>query len=203
MHQRLLRSFELLDLQEKIAKIMNMLSANGYTIRIKDSKCKYVNIYYTKDGVDYAFVVIKSRETGELIACHIIDADTEKELRSLGCMININNKDRKTNKVRYKCDGGKTKLNMFLHTFVMQNVPKKLEDTQVDHICHSYFIHTKEMLKHCTAKENNNNKKGKSGYVQMVDYENTWYAYMLYRLLGVPKTELDIYQRNCITRGIV
>ena len=199
MHFSLLKSFEALGLQERVEKIEGMLSEAGYTTKERQGT-QYINTYYIKAGVDYAFIVIERKKTHEITGCVLVDADMIDTLMNYS--ISFNQKGN----VERPLAGNGSELRK-LHRLVMRGVKESLGDKQIDHICHSYFINVREMLRCCDAYENNCNKKnrkkaGKS-YNSMIDYEETWYGYMLHKLCGVSKKDLDLYQGDCIRRGIV
>lgn len=126
-------------------------------------------------------------------------------------------RDRKSDyKVMISRDGGKKTL----HREVMKLVyGDSIEGKQVDHITHNTLINTRDFLRPCTGSQNIQNRvtskkraKVMTGdilatdymsdfaYNPVLDFTDTWYAVVLYKMDCLSSKRLCNYNRDYMMR---
>ena len=106
-----------------------------------------------------------------------------------------------------------------LHRFILKREELLKEAQVVDHKFHSPLINTLESIRACSHQQNRINSRdtcregrttyeeerknyGEFAYNPLKDYRETWYAYILYKMLHIgTESDLDEYNKDYICRN--
>ena len=144
-----LMEFEGLSKQEQCERFVEEAKTQGYN---EEKIGKSPTRYYYREGADCVLVVVTQR-SGAMHPC-LIDMETYRKLQSdrATAIVNV-----KKSGVRFMANGGKTRVQLFLHQYVFE-ADEISEALQVDHICCNHSIASREYLRVCNSAQNNANK---------------------------------------------
>lgn len=174
----------------------------------RTSRRDYINLHYLSgDGKYVTTFIIKDRSICE--AC-IYDADVYEEyLAEGGRVISLIRRDGNKGWEPVLWFKGKFRK---MHRLAFGEVCMdwKPGDREVDHIYHTHRCSIRETLRTCEGWQNRINKPSKCeveigdslgiayddfNYKPLQDFSETWYALILWKMLGIPEDEVMEYQR--------
>lgn len=167
--------------------------------------------YLVRDGVVLAIVHKPASEDLDFVLMdrHLYDKFIADGKGSL----NLVKRDGKPDyKVMISRDGGKLTLH---REAVKLKCGHDIDDLQVDHITHNVLINTFDMLRACTNDQNAKNRlrsrdissnlngdvlatdyKADFSYNPVLDFTDTWYAFVLYKMGELSGADLCDYNRD-------
>lgn len=211
-----LKSLEGKDRTAQINAVGDYLKECGIAPSIAESSRGLRSAYYVHEESVFAVVHKPSSEEIEFV---LMDkAIYDKFLADKKGSLNLVKRDRKSDyKVMISRDG--TKRTLHREVLKLAEGCESIENMQVDHITHNTMINTHDFLRLCTGRQNIQNRvRSKNvsssvngdvlatdymndfSYNPVLDFTDTWYAVVLYKMVDLSSRELCDYNRDYMVR---
>lgn len=210
-----LMSLEGKDRTAQINALGDYLEECGISPIISKSSYGLKSAYFVGEEAVFAVVHKPSSDEPEFV---LVDRDFYDTYLADGKgTINLVRRDGKT---YFKAMLSRDKVKVALHRKVLEFAGHDLsEDKQVDHIAHNTMINTRDFLRPCTGSQNVQNRATSKkraedmtgdvlatdymsdfSYNPVLDFTDTWYAVVLYKMVGLSGEEMCDYNRDYMMR---
>lgn len=210
-----LRFLEDKDKKDQINLVVDYLEAYNIESRIVTSSWGKKSAYCV--GEDTVFAVVHKPASEELEFVLMDRPVYDTFLADGKGSLSLVKRDRKSD---YKVMISRDRIKRTLHREVFNLIDSNLiKDLQVDHITHNTMINTRDFLRPCTGSQNIKNRviskewsdvvtgdvlatdyMSDFSYNPLLDFRDTWYAVVFYKMLGLSSKELCDYNRDYMFR---
>ena len=209
-----LQMFEGRSRGEQIKLVRDCLVAYGISAVPSRNRRGLKSTYYLGETAVYGVVHKPSSKEEEFV---LVDRDFYEQYLADGKgTISLVRCD---GKLYYKAILSREKTKNPVHRKTLEAAGCDLEGKVVDHIVHERMINTRDFLRPCTGSQNAANRinaKKQAGavdgdvfqtdyredfaYNPVLDFRDTWYALVLYKMTGISGEEVCAYNRDYMRR---
>jgi len=203
------------DRDEKLEIVVEFLNICGLKPVYSKNERGLRSLYYL--GEASVFSVVHKPSAHDEYEYILIDKDVyDRYLADGQGTLSLVQRDGKS---YYKAILNYQKSNIALHRRILEDAGYDLAGMQVDHVVHDTMINTKDFLRPCTGRQNALNRSNSRNkmeitdenyfeanymdsfrYNPVLDFRDTWYAIVFYKMLNLPSKVVCDYNRDYILR---